>query len=542
MSELVQGVKLKFELPFKIPTPVSFPFDSIGTFRPITRIPKYDYSLEKKIMKDISKRKQEDQYDQLRQAQQQLSMVDLIASRKSRHKGKEPDRNTAAFGANNEPNTLVRPTSEGGVSRPRKNKEARDTTSSVLPPPSSSATSPSSLSNTTSGQAAGSAVANTKDPAAASPGPLSQQQQQQHNYPAAPLAPTAQQGSYVSERPKSAHSVANSIQQSMPHLPDAAAAVATLQKPTASQPVPTGGATQSMTLSNSAVQTQPVIAASSASGVGYVASGQNFQRPPVPIQYLTAIPQQQAQQQMLGPSSSAMHQAHHQPPNNNPGAYSPLPSSGGQQPIMQTGLSPFAATNTTSRPQMFPGMASIPQPQHVNISSPDPRHNNRYSSPFGASPVVSNSAPTASSASIPTLPPKPDELKPHAHQSSGPSLLPSTQTVTAAPITASTSSVQTQFRHGYGPRVPPTLPKRRDSNSQDQLPPALPPKPFTSFSEFDYTSDGPGALGTSSQDGHVEQLNTLLSMGFSRPHAIHALEMYDYDVNMASNYLIDKSS
>ncbi|KAJ1799331.1 hypothetical protein LPJ59_001902 [Coemansia sp. RSA 2399] len=114
MSELVQGVKLKFELPFKIPTPVSFPFDSIGTFRPITRIPKYDYSLEKTIMKDISKRRQEDQYDQLRQAQQQLSMVDLIASRKSRHKGKEPDRNTATFGANNESNTLARPTSEGG--------------------------------------------------------------------------------------------------------------------------------------------------------------------------------------------------------------------------------------------------------------------------------------------------------------------------------------------------------------------------------------------------------------------------------------------
>ncbi|KAJ1899059.1 hypothetical protein LPJ81_004215 [Coemansia sp. IMI 209127] len=187
-------------------------------------------------------------------------------------------------------------------------------------------------------------------------------------------------------------------------------------------------------------------------------------------------------------------------------------------------------------------MANMSQPQHVSISSPDPRHNNAYSSSFGTPPVVSNSAPTASSASIPTLPPKPDELKPHAHQASGPSLSPSTQTVTATPIIASTSSGQTQFRHGYGPRVPPTLPKRRDSNSQDQLPPALPPKPFASFSEFDYTSDGPGALGTSSQDGHVEQLNTLLSMGFSRPHAIHALEMYDYDVNMASNYLIDKSS
>ncbi|KAJ1718180.1 hypothetical protein LPJ53_006638, partial [Coemansia erecta] len=73
------------------------------------------------------------------------------------------------------------------------------------------------------------------------------------------------------------------------------------------------------------------------------------------------------------------------------------------------------------------------------------------------------------------------------------------------------------------------------------VPPAIPPKPYMAFSEFDYASDDHSALGSSSQTGHVEQLNTLLSMGFSRPQAIHALEMYDYDVNKASNYLIDKA-
>ncbi|KAJ2229625.1 hypothetical protein GGH97_006280, partial [Coemansia sp. RSA 475] len=117
MSELVQGVKLKFELPFKLPAPVSFPFELIGDFRPITRIPKYDYSLEKKIMKEIAKQKQQDQFNMLKQAQQQLSMVDLIASRKNRHKGKEPDRNTMAAASSSGNGQLLKPSSESGVSR-----------------------------------------------------------------------------------------------------------------------------------------------------------------------------------------------------------------------------------------------------------------------------------------------------------------------------------------------------------------------------------------------------------------------------------------
>ncbi|KAJ2870535.1 hypothetical protein H4R27_006836, partial [Coemansia aciculifera] len=122
MNEHVQGVKLRFELPFKLPAPVSFPFESIGDFRPISRIPKYDFSLEKKIMKEISKQKQEDQFNMLRQAQQQLSMVDLIASRKNRHKGKEPERASqaaAAAASSNVTSTLTKPRSDSGVTRPQ---------------------------------------------------------------------------------------------------------------------------------------------------------------------------------------------------------------------------------------------------------------------------------------------------------------------------------------------------------------------------------------------------------------------------------------
>ncbi|KAJ1737530.1 hypothetical protein LPJ72_000403 [Coemansia sp. Benny D160-2] len=382
MSELLNGVKLKFELPFKIPTPVSFPFESIGTFRPITRIPKYDYSLEKTIVKEIAKRKQEDQYDQLRQAQQQLSMVDLIASRKSRHKGKEPDRNSTTFGTSSESNVLVRPSSESGVTRPAKSKAADIAASSEQLSASLSASNRNDLSSNAAVQKSGAAVAEMKAP---------------------------------------------------------------------------------------------------------------------------------SQQQMFTP-----------------------------QPMMQTG-SPLMKDSGHQGPgQPFLGMTSMMQPQQNTVAPPnDLRFNNRFSSSFGTSPAVANSS-TPSSTSIPALPPKPDGLKPYAHKASGSPTSHKPQPA-ATPSVPSTGPARPQFKYGYGPIVPPPLPKRRN-DTQGQQPPALPPKPFASFSEFDYTTDGPGALGSGSQTEHVEQLNTLLSMGFSRPHAIHALEMHDYDVNMASNYLIDKSS
>ncbi|KAJ1718289.1 hypothetical protein LPJ53_006587, partial [Coemansia erecta] len=79
-------------------------------------------------MKEIAKQKQADQYNSLKQAQQQLAMVDLIASRKNRHKGKEPDRSspsvaasavvsTASAGPSIAGGTLIKPSSDSGVSR-----------------------------------------------------------------------------------------------------------------------------------------------------------------------------------------------------------------------------------------------------------------------------------------------------------------------------------------------------------------------------------------------------------------------------------------
>ncbi|KAJ2642599.1 hypothetical protein GGF44_001579, partial [Coemansia sp. RSA 1694] len=130
----------------------------------------------------------------------------------------------------------------------------------------------------------------------------------------------------------------------------------------------------------------------------------------------------------------------------------------------------------------------------------------------------------SNAASRPALPPKPDEWK------SG------TSAATGAPPPSVVEPLSTS---SSGP-LP--LPPRRPVNQSDPAAPAIPPKPFTSFSEFDYARDEPSGLNSSEQgSGHVEQVNTLVSMGFSRPQALQALEMYDYDVNKASNYLIDKA-
>ncbi|KAJ1734262.1 hypothetical protein LPJ61_001166 [Coemansia biformis] len=329
MSDLVQGVKLKFELPFTLPVPVSFPFESIGDFRPITRIPKYDYALEKRIMKDIKRQKQEDQFSMLRQAQQQLSMVDLIASRKTRHKGKEPERKSMAVVPSIGAGSLLKPSSEGGVGR-----QQGDTALS---------------------------------------GPYM----------------SGIQDAYLAPRPANA---------------------------------PFGVGVRP----GAGVQPQATAAPPSL-GLGFGYPG------------------------VVRPS---------------PGQQRPQP----QPPAIQHQLRPQQTALPHQQPQ-----PSLRADQHPAA------HNPRFSTSFGMGSGAPGAAQMlqAAAAMRPALPPKPDEWK---------------------------------------------------------------PQPFEAFSEFDYATGAPGSMGSSDSAGHVEQLNLLLGMGFSQPQAIHALEMYDYDVNQASNYLIDKAS
>ncbi|KAJ2078729.1 hypothetical protein H4R24_004282 [Coemansia sp. RSA 988] len=481
MSELVQGVKLKFELTFQLPAPVSFPFESIGDFQPITRIPKYDYSLEKKIVKDIAKQKQDDQFSMLRQAQQQLSMVDLIASRKHRHKGKEPERAGATLGG---------ASSESGVSRLQAagSTEADDSTSAP----------------------------ETED--------LHAQKQAKAVQPAnAGITPSASEG-FTAEPSNKPSDIANQPQAEQPHSVSASASAAQSganQRPDQS----TEGNSQQATASNStnaqaALGTADFVSSHQPNCAGLT---QYPGRPPQQPQHhphAKQAPQQGNYQMASGPIGFAIRPSAQQFSSAS-GISSSAPSSGpGAGPAFSNMASniPFSRPQIRVPPQQAKQQQPIPPPvsmaAHIN---PPASLNPRFSTTFGMGlpPANSHPPPREEAPARPSLPPKPDEWKPQASNMAS---------VQASP-TASSSR-------------PPTLPTR-NQNSQDPAAPAIPPKPFA-FNEFDYAADEPNGTGPSDSADHVEQLNILLSMGFSRPQAIHALEMYDYDVNKASNYLIDK--
>ncbi|KAJ2746754.1 hypothetical protein GGI20_001084 [Coemansia sp. BCRC 34301] len=496
MNENVQGVKLRFELPFKLPAPVAFPFESIGDFRPISRIPKYDFSLEKKIMKEIAKQKQDDQFNMLRQAQQQLSMVDLIASRKNRHKGKEPER-----AAN----------SGGGATRPQ-SAEATKRKQDEFPTPVQPHLKPQKLAQESSGLP-------VQFSTSASPAGIA----------------AAIQGAQV-ERPRSAEP-AITITQPAP-------TVCPAQQP---------ATTQAFAASTATPTYQPAYqpAGNSLSTPVSTMAGMspNFHQGAAPRPQ-ASMQQQPSQFGMYRPVASVGHSMYPSP--NFSTGYPTHQSLGVNFPSVSLGLTPNPGmANMTPRPiqQVQVQPVSQPRPQlhtHVQMLPPQqqlshsqsglpvassqqinvPRvepSTNRLSSSFGPLTTWTQGAPPSqgSAASRPALPPKPDEWKPGASAATGVTLSP-----LGEPSSANTSG-------------PLPLPPRRPI---DPAAPAIPPKPFASFSEFDYARDDPSGASHSEQgSGHVEQVNTLVSMGFSRPQALQALEMYDYDVNKASNYLIDKT-
>ncbi|KAJ2055360.1 hypothetical protein GGH13_007869 [Coemansia sp. S155-1] len=546
MNEHVQGVKLRFELPFKLPAPVSFPFESIGDFRPITRIPKYDFSLEKKIMKEISKQKQEDQFNMLRQAQQQLSMVDLIASRKNRHKGKEPERTSqpaaSAASSSSVTSPLTKPRSDSGVTRPQ----------------SAAATGVYAATDAAKRKQAESSTTLQPQPKPQKPaqelaGPLAQFGSSVT--PAGTIA--AVQGSQV-ERPHSAEPALSTTQP-------AAAAVRPVQ-PAISQQF-----AASTTAATYRPMYQPVVNAMSTPAASMAGMPPNFHQTAASRPLANAQQSQPSLQAagMYRPVASAAHSMYPSP--NFSTGYS-AQSSVGQQ-VSLSAVSPSGGlgsmlgpgmNNVAPRPilqqqqQLQPQMQPVSQPRplfqtHLQMPPPSPQQQQQlqYSQPgipmaappqtnvpriepkpsqlsssFGSHPSWIQDAPPSqsSAASRPLLPPKPDEWK--LGSSAQPSLL-------------SGEPVQSPSTISSGP-LP--LPPRRNMNQADPAAPAIPPKPFTSFSEFDYARDEPSGASNSEQtSGHVEQVSTLVSMGFSRPQALQALEMYDYDVNKASNYLIDKA-
>ncbi|KAJ2700855.1 hypothetical protein FB645_004861 [Coemansia sp. IMI 203386] len=465
MAELVQGVKLKYELGSTLPKPVSFPFESIGDYRPVSQIPKYDFTLEKQIMKEIAKQKQTEQYNALKQAQQQLTMVDIIASQNAVTK---PNSNPAVASAASQ--------SAAGVSIAATSETAGNGVFDTKP----------GRSDSTAAASSGAAVSESSAIAPAAYAPAQAQQ------PVPAPAPSAQTAGAVYG----------------PHK------VNVQQQP---QPQP-----QQLQLQ---------------------ASMQPAMRPML-------------QQQHMRPQMQSVHQIAN---NGHMGFIIPSSSAGQQQgrPVFSMPQSSPASTGSAGPAGVFPPFQRQQQhPMHQPAQTPtmaqpqqmgaSPAHS-AYAS---AQPGFSSSLPSWQStppqketaASVqPVLPPKPEEWKIHP-QGSGAKASSNANNAGASPSSLPTSA--------YGSSSAPALPARNQNQrwqqqqqqqQQGPSPPAIPPKPFMAFSEFDYASDEVSGMGSSSQTGHVEQLNTLLSMGFGRPQAIHALEMYDYDVNKASNYLIDKA-
>ncbi|KAI7820099.1 hypothetical protein BX661DRAFT_189505 [Kickxella alabastrina] len=435
MTDLLQGLRLKFELAVKLPAPVSFPFEAIGDYQPVSRIPRYDFSLEKKIMNEISKQKQDDHYVRLRQAQQQLSMVDIIASRKERHKGKEPDRTPFA-----QP-MLAKPKSDSGVARPAQSV------------PVDGASQP----------------------------PLDQRQQ--HLSPATAAATT------VAESPR-------------PERPHSAAAA-----------IPTAADAEN-----------PAVPATSL---------------PAPTLLAQYPPNFDPQQQTIRPHTMLQPQPQHQTQSQAQPQTQP-------QTILRPSLSLSLSLSLSHRHSsrfVFP-RPSIPLQQqhqmvplpltHFSHSTPTiPQQQQRQQQQFIPTCTQNPPASWKKEPSTPVLPPKPDEWKPRLQTGSS--------TTNDTGNGTSTSSMSPPRPHASLSPEPGFSARFQDRpHHPDQNPPIIPPKPFMEFSEFDYASDGPSGLSSATHVGHVEQVNTLLSMGFSHPQALHALEMYDYDVNKASNYLIDK--
>ncbi|KAJ1645212.1 hypothetical protein LPJ64_003181 [Coemansia asiatica] len=536
MAELVQGVKLKYELGSSLPKPVSFPFESIGDYRPVSQIPKYDFTLEKQIMKEIAKQKQKEQYNALKQAQQQLTMVDIIASRKNRRKGKEPDRSSSSSVAASAVShaSLAKPSSDTGVSRPRQDHGVSATTGQAENSVTRPSVSPAMAAAMPQGAANTSAIATSE---AGSGGGLGVGPGPGHPHSALPATSNA---SSASE-------------------PGGKASVIYPQVPAQTQPQPQ---TQTQQLPTTNTNTNTTVAgAYGPHKVTMPHLQQPHQHQQQQQQQLQAsmqpsirpIPLPQQQQQHIRPQIQGMPQPANIPQasqqkhaNNGPLGFVIPPPAANQQhtrPAISLPQASPASTGTVGSTGIFPSF----QQQHQPAAGPA-RH-----SYAPAPPVFSSSLPSWQAALPqkeysapvqPALPPKPEEWKAQQPHGSGVSNVGTSSS--SLPTTSASTSTSTYSNSA--PALPARNQNRNQRMQQQQqqqpqgpAPPAIPPKPFMAFSEFDYASDDVSGLGSSSHSGHVEQLNILLSMGFGRPQAIHALEMYDYDVNKASNYLIDKA-
>ncbi|KAJ1919297.1 hypothetical protein H4219_002059 [Mycoemilia scoparia] len=92
MYEPVVDIPMQFKLPFEVPSMVTNPFDQIRETQTVRQIPKYDFSLEVKVINEAKRQQEEDALQEAQKISEQLAMMEHQYNKKASGKGKEPEK------------------------------------------------------------------------------------------------------------------------------------------------------------------------------------------------------------------------------------------------------------------------------------------------------------------------------------------------------------------------------------------------------------------------------------------------------------------
>ncbi|OLY78140.1 hypothetical protein AYI68_g7821 [Smittium mucronatum] len=84
----LEGVRLIYRLPFELPKPVNLPADFISETKSVKDIPSYDFDLERRITREELKYKQQEEMQKMVQAQQQLFVMEYLFEKNKKQKDK----------------------------------------------------------------------------------------------------------------------------------------------------------------------------------------------------------------------------------------------------------------------------------------------------------------------------------------------------------------------------------------------------------------------------------------------------------------------
>ncbi|KAJ1970091.1 hypothetical protein IWQ62_000197 [Dispira parvispora] len=494
IADVPFGVTLDFELP----RTVSLPFDYIMDTTSVSAIPKYDFSLERKILDQIEERRTREQLQALTVAEQKrLTEEKLQALRAVSAHGLNSSGNLPKSAALGTASVTQRPISTsltsaamGPTERPGSVPPsasvapmvAHDKSTSHLPAPQSQGdlsppTSFSEVNNRPSSHIGNfaSLVANSGNihPGSPAPGgyPPSGSSLPTH-HPRPPVATSAPLSSPGSASVAAVVSTASAMMPSSPQL---------------YPPTTTTGASS--------------ISAYPAPYPPHSAGG-----PPAPHHHY----------------SSSLHAT--------PLASEPVRPTSNDYPT------PHRPTSASPHLSYRPALPAKPADWRPGNQAPgsDPM-------PPPPSTSVAPPPPSAGGSQPPPLPPKSFKLSDYDYIQSAHAntLLPPASSTQQSPLDALPVPHTGTSTHGEGP----------SSAHPNPYPPTNqgPPPPTTTASTaMPYPADYMGLSHNPISPYHddndpntVQQVRDLVDMGFSRTQAVHALEMFDYDLAKATNYLLD---